>query len=106
LLFAQFSYLLDDLIPDRKSVVSSIYDNRNYLTHYDAKLRNRAATGAPLVYMVEVLKLLLQASFLRELGLPDPKIREFASRSRTARMVKHLGGRIDSAHSDRSQPCV
>jgi hypothetical protein len=74
--------------------------------HYDAKLRNRAATGAPLLYMVEVLKLLLQASFLRELGLPDPKIMEFASRSRMARIVKHLGGRIASANSDRSQPCV
>lgn len=102
LLFAQFSFLFDDLIPDRKSVISSIYDNRNYLTHYDAKLRNRAATGAPLVYMVEVLKLLLQACFLRELGLPDTKIREFASRSRTARMVKHLTERIARANSDRS----
>lgn len=94
LLFAQFSYLLDDLIPDRKAVISAIYDNRNYLTHYDAKLKGRAATGARLLFMVEVLKLLLQASFLRELGLPDTKIKEFVSRSRTVRMVKHLTDRI------------
>jgi hypothetical protein len=94
LLFAQFSYLLDDLISDRKAVISAIYDNRNYLTHYDAKLKGRAATGARLLFMVEVLKLLLQASFLRELGLSDTKIEEFVSRSRTVRMVKHLTDRI------------
>lgn len=97
LLFAQFSYLLDDLIPDRKAAISAIYDNRNYLTHYDAKLKGRAATGARLLFMVEVLKLLLQASFLRELGLPDTKIREFVSRSRTVRMVRHLANRIATA---------
>jgi hypothetical protein len=97
LLFAQFSYLLDDLIPDRKAAISAIYDNRNYLTHYDAKLRGRAATGARLLFMVEVLKLLLQASFLRELGLPDTKIGEFVSRSRTVRMVRHLTNRIATA---------
>jgi ApeA N-terminal domain 1 len=93
LLFAHFSYLLDDgLIPDRKATINAIYENRNYLTHYDAALKGRAATGARLLFMVEVLKLLLQACFLRELGLPDAKIKEFASRSRTVRMIRHVGG--------------
>jgi hypothetical protein len=97
LLFAQFSYLLDDLIPDRKAAINAIYDNRNYLTHYDATLKMRAATGARLLFMVEVLKLLLQACFLRELGLPDITIKEFVSRSRTVRMVRHLNSRIATA---------
>lgn len=94
LLFAQFSTLLDDLIPDRKETISAIYDNRNYLTHYDPALKGRAASGARLALMVEVLKLLLQACFLRELGLPDSKIEEFASRSRTVRMIRHLNSSI------------
>src|SRR4051794_22257170 len=29
-LFAQFSFLLDGLIPDRKATINAIYDNRNY----------------------------------------------------------------------------
>ena len=97
LLFAQFSTLLDDLIPDRKETISAIYDNRNYLTHYDPALKGRAASGARLALMVEVLKLLLQACFLRELGLPDSKIEEFASRSRTVRMIRHLNSSIATA---------
>ena len=74
-----------------------IYDNRNYLTHYDPALKGRAATGARLLLMVEVLNLLLQASLLRELGFPEAKISAFASRSRTARMIRHLNGRITTA---------
>jgi ApeA N-terminal domain 1 len=80
--------LLDDLITDRKATINAIYDNRNYLTHYDATLKGRSATGARLLFMVEVLKLLLQACFLRELGLPDTTIKEFASRSRTVRVLR------------------
>jgi len=68
------------------------------------QLKGRAATGARLLFMVEVLKLLLQASFLRELGLPDTKIGEFVSRSRTVRMVKHLTDRIATTGGERSQP--
>lgn len=90
LLFMQFSYLLDELIPDRKGTISAICDNRNYLTHYDATLKGRAATGARLLLMVELLKLLLQACYLRELGLPETTIRKFVSRSRTVRMIRHL----------------
>ena len=93
-LFAQSSNLLDDLIPDRKATIGAICDNRNYLTHYDATLRGRAATDARLLLMVEVLKLLLQACLLRELGLPDTTAREFVSCSRTVRMIRHLNNRI------------
>ena len=93
LLVGRFAFLLDELIPDRKAVISAIYDNRNYLTHYDKRLKGRAARGAGLLYMVEVLKLLIQASLLNELGFPDAKIGEFLSRSRTVRMIRHLNGR-------------
>jgi hypothetical protein len=96
-LFAQFSYLMDGLIPDRKAAISAICDNRNYLTHYSAALTGRAATGARLLFMVEVLKLLLQACLLRELGLPETTISNFASRSRTLRMVQHLSSRLVTA---------
>jgi hypothetical protein len=82
------------MMPDPRAAVSAICDNRNYLTHYNPALKDRAATGARLLFMVEVLKLLLQASFLHELALPDAKIREFIARSRTVRMIRHLNGRI------------
>lgn len=94
LLFAQFSYLLDDLILDGKATVGEICDNRNYLTHYDATLKSRAVSGTRLLLLVEVLKLLLQACFLGELGLPEAKIKEFISRSRSVQMIRHLKNRI------------
>jgi hypothetical protein len=97
LMFSQFSYLLDDLLPDPRAAICDICDNRNYLTHYNPALKGRAATGARLLFMVEVLKLVLQASFLRELGLTDTKIREFVSRSRTVRMIRHLSNRLATA---------
>jgi len=97
LLFKQSSTLREDSVPDRKAMISAIYDNRNYLTHYNPALKGRAATGARLLLMVEVLKLLLQESFLRELGLPETKITEFASRSRTVRMIRHLNSRVATA---------
>ena len=76
------------------STISAIYDNRNYLTHYNAKLTGRAAKGARLLQLVEILKLLLQACFLRELGLPETTIKEFVSRSRSVPMLQHLNNLI------------
>ncbi len=92
-LFAQFSFLLDELVPNRKATINALYDNRNYLTHYEKKLVDRAKRGGRLLYLVEVLKLLLQACLLRELGFTEDKIKEFLSRSRAVRMIRHLGER-------------
>lgn len=93
-LFAQFSFVMDELVPDCKSLIGAICDNRNYLTHYTASLRGRAVSGARLLFMVESLKLLLQASFLHELGFADDRIKVFVARSRTTRMVRHLAERM------------
>ncbi len=92
-LFAQCSFLLDELVSDSKATINAIYNNRNYLTHYDKNLADRTARGDRLLYLVEVLKLLLQACLLRELGFTEVKIKEFLSRSRTVRMIRHLSDR-------------
>jgi len=89
-LFAQFSYVLDELVPDRNGTIDAICTSRNYLTHYDQKLKPREATGAKLLYLVEVLKVVLQCCFLKELGLPDDAVKEFVFRSRSVRMIRHL----------------
>ena len=93
-LFARFAYVIDELVPDRKSLIGAICDNRNYLTHYTASLRGRAFAGAQLLFMVESLKLLLQASFLHEVGFADDRIKVCLVRSRTTRMIQHLAERI------------
>jgi Apea-like HEPN/ApeA N-terminal domain 1 len=92
-LFTQFSFVLDKLVPDSKATINAIYDNRNYLTHYDEKLVDRTERGSRLLYLVEVLKLLLQACLLRELGFPEEKIKTFLLRSRTVRMIRRLSDR-------------
>jgi hypothetical protein len=35
LLFEQFSAAFDGLVPDRKAMINAIYEDRNYLLHFD-----------------------------------------------------------------------
>jgi hypothetical protein len=76
--------------PTCRRLINAVCENRNYLTHYDPGFTNRAASGANLLLMVEVLKLLLQACLVSELGLPEAAVKAFVSRSRTVRMIRHL----------------
>jgi hypothetical protein len=97
LLFAQFAAIFDCLLSDRKAMINTIYENRNYLTHYDPASAVRPASGSRLLLMVEILKLLLQACLVSQLELPQTMLNTFVSRSRTVRMIRHLNDRSTAA---------
>ncbi|MGO8061470.1 HEPN domain-containing protein [Rhizobium johnstonii] len=58
----------------RKRVVRLIVDTRNYLTHYDVRSAEKAASGRNLVVLCEKLEAMLQLHFLRTLTFSDDQI--------------------------------
>jgi len=73
--------VVSPLIPDRKSFIQKIVDTRNFLTHYDPSLRDRAARGAELYQYTQTLSFLVQMCFLRELGLSSQRCVELFRRN-------------------------
>lgn len=73
------SHGLADTVPsvigDADKFAGQVVDTRNYLTHYDPELKNRAASGTELSKITEKLKIVLQICLIRELGLNESTIR-------------------------------
>jgi hypothetical protein len=67
--------------PSRKAFIQKVVDTRNFLTHYDSSLKNKAADGFELYRLTQVLSFLLQACFLLELGLPSERCAELIRRT-------------------------
>jgi hypothetical protein len=72
---------LSTLITDEDEFVKDIANTRNFYTHYDPHLRDKAATGVKLYVLTEKLSYLLQACFLVELGLSTLKCTELLRRN-------------------------
>jgi hypothetical protein len=64
----------------RKRFVDSILTTRNYLMHYDVKLKDKAARGEDLYRLCLRMEVLLQLHFLFELGFAVEEVAAFASR--------------------------
>uniref|UniRef100_UPI0025FBC3EC HEPN domain-containing protein n=1 Tax=Nevskia sp. TaxID=1929292 RepID=UPI0025FBC3EC len=59
---------------DRKKLVRSIVDTRNYLTHYEKYLESSAASGADLWALCQKMEAIFQLHLLRILGFTDIEI--------------------------------
>ena len=59
----------------REAFVSKVVDTRNYLTHYDQNLEDRATGGQGLYDLCEKLDALIQLNLLKEIGLSEDAIR-------------------------------
>ncbi|MDF2441566.1 MAG: hypothetical protein JWN98_2550, partial [Abditibacteriota bacterium] len=57
-------------------------DTRNYLTHYDAKSKRKAAQHEELYRLSQSVRMLLEMCLLKELGLADDTIRKILQRGR------------------------
>jgi len=67
------------LIPDAVPFAKLVTDTRNYLTHYDERLRKRSAAGQDLWLLIQQMRFVLELCFLREMGLSDERINTIAS---------------------------
>jgi hypothetical protein len=66
----------------RRNFVNKVVDTRNYLTHFDPDLQNKAAEGEELYDLTQKLKTLLEICLLEELGLSLDEIRMMTSKNR------------------------
>lgn|GEM_PF-1868861 len=73
---------LTGLIEDEAKFINDVKNTRNYFTHYDEKLREKAASGADLFYLTEKLKILVETCLLSELGFSNEEISSFFQRNR------------------------
>jgi hypothetical protein len=64
---------LKNLIPDVEAFCTTVRDNRNFYTHHDPSLANRALTGQHLFRLNEKLTLLFQMKVLGEMGIPTER---------------------------------
>lgn len=64
-----------EIFSDENHFISKVVDTRNYLTHYDEKLKEKAARGKELFDLAKKLEKLLKMCILRELGFDQDKIK-------------------------------
>jgi hypothetical protein len=70
------------IIKDSKSFIQKVVITRNYLTHYDEKLKDQAAQKEELLKLTLKIKMLLETTFLKELGFDEDTIKKLVSRNR------------------------
>ncbi|MEM2888041.1 MAG: hypothetical protein QXI71_02715 [Candidatus Bathyarchaeia archaeon] len=66
----------EEFCPDEDHFISKVVDTRNYLTHYDEKLKEKAAQGQELYDLAKKLEKLLKMCILKELGFAQDKIKK------------------------------
>lgn len=59
---------------ERRAFIGKVVDTRNYLTHYDERLSNKATTGIEFWQLCMKLEVLFQLHFLRLMGLTNDTI--------------------------------
>lgn len=74
----------------RDRFVSSVVSTRNYLTHYDEGLEEKASKAEALFYLTERLRALVAVCLLSEIGFNSDQILQFMTgNSRMARQTAH-----------------
>jgi hypothetical protein len=80
--------ILARAIPDREEFAASIRRTRNYLTHYDPALRERATNDEDLLNLTDRMGWLLAGLLMKRIGLSDAKIDALLQRNER---LKHAG---------------
>lgn len=66
-------------ILDISEFVKTVRDTRDYLTHYEVELQEKAASGSELYYLARDLEDLVKMCLMTEIGLSNAKIKEMLS---------------------------
>lgn len=67
-------------IKNKGTFIDNVVDTRNYLTHYDKDLKERAASGNAIFHLTQELKMLLEICLLSELGFSSEEIEDSSSK--------------------------
>jgi len=80
-LFLEYRDITQNFIKDEDNFINRIVDTRNYLTHYDKKLKNIAG-GRDLYRITQKLRKILQICLLCELGFIKEEIKSMFLRDK------------------------
>lgn len=86
-LIEPFPFLLKYMNVEQKAFVNKIVDTRNYLTHFNEALHDKAARGRELTFFPDKLSALFKCCMLRELGMPVQDIQNLVSRNSNLMML-------------------
>lgn len=81
-IFDKYQEIIDRFIGDENAFIEKVVDTRNYQTHHDEDLKERAAGGEELYRLTQKLKMLLEVCFLTELGFSSEEIKALFSRNK------------------------
>jgi len=74
-----FSVTASHFIKRRNNFVRKVVDTRNYHTHYDERLKRKAARGRDLNDIIFVLRILTEMCLLKELGFDTSEVHSLIS---------------------------
>ncbi len=84
--------LIDLVILDSNRFVETVVNTRNFLTHHDKDLNEKAASGWEMARLVQIMEFLIEMCFMIELEMPMTTIRKLAERRiRYAQIHKFKG---------------
>jgi len=69
------------LVHDHKKFIDDVVNTRNFLTHYDKKLKAKAKSGTELLKLIQKMKFVIELCLLMELGISSEKIKAIVSRN-------------------------
>ena len=79
--FDKYRKILDKFIEDEDAFIEKVVNTRNYQTHHDKELKERAASGEDLYRLTQKLKMCLEVCLLAELGFSLEEIKDLFSRN-------------------------
>ncbi len=71
----KYQEILDRFIENKNAFIEKVVDTRNYQTHHDKELKERAAKGKDLYWLTQKLKMYLEICLLTELGFRSEEIK-------------------------------
>ena len=79
--FDKYRKILDKFIEDEDAFIEKVVNTRNYQTHHDKELKERAVSGEDLYHLTQKLKMCLEVCLLAELGFSLEEIKDLFSRN-------------------------
>jgi hypothetical protein len=81
---------LADLVGDSNVFIKRLVDSRNYYTHYNPKLKAKAAVGDELFALIYILRIWLDFHFMNKCGIKPEKCSELIKRNSFYDSVKSI----------------
>ena len=89
-IMAKFSEIMSSIVNSPDIFVRDIKNTRNYLTHYDERLKTEAKKGKDLYWLVQKMRALVEICLLSELGIEDKTIKILFTRNqRNLELLSH-----------------